>query len=126
MTAIAGLWTFGARGAPDAERSCQAMLAAQRAFGPDASAAATVGNLCLGRTLFRLVPEDAFDRQPLVSTDRRSALVADVRLDNRAEIASALGIAAPDSRELADAELLHRALQHWDAAAIPRLLGDFA
>jgi asparagine synthase (glutamine-hydrolysing) len=126
MSAIAGLWTFAAEAGPDAEHACEAMLAAQARFGPDSSATATAGNLCLGRNLFRLVPEDAFDRQPLVSSVRGTALVADLRLDNRDEIASALGVGSSGSRDESDAHLLHLALERWDVAAVPRLLGDFA
>jgi len=126
MTAIAGLWTFGAGAGSDGARSCRSMLEAQRNYGPDASATAQVGDLSLGRNLFRLVPEDAYDRQPLVAGDGRFALVADVRLDNRDELAEALGVAPGTAATLADADILHQALQRWDAAALPRLLGDFA
>ncbi|MBV9931119.1 MAG: asparagine synthetase B [Alphaproteobacteria bacterium] len=126
MSAIAGLWTFGADAGPESERACEAMLAAQRAFGPDDTATLGHGGLHLGRNLFRLVPEDRFDRQPLLSAARTTALVADLRLDNREEIATALGLGAGDSRGLADAELLLAALERWDVDAIPRLLGDFA
>jgi asparagine synthase (glutamine-hydrolysing) len=126
MTAIAGLWIFAAGAGDAAARGCEAMLAAQRAFGPDSSASAAVGDLCLGRNLFRLVPEDAFDRQPLVSADGRTALVADVRLDNRDEIGASLGMSAGASRQLADAQLLLAALERWGGEALPRLLGDFA
>lgn len=126
MSAIAGFWTSADEAVPEAERACRAMLAAQAQFGPDDSATTTLGNLSLGRNLFRLVPEDAFDRQPLVSRERRTALVADVRLDNREEITSGLGIAGAESRGESDAQLLHLALERWDTAAIPRLLGDFA
>jgi asparagine synthase (glutamine-hydrolysing) len=102
------------------------MLAAQRRFGPDASDRADVGNLSLGRNLFRLVPEDRFDRQPLVSADGRLALVADLRLDNRDEIAEGLGIATGTAAGFADAQLLLLALERWDVGAADRLLGDFA
>jgi asparagine synthase (glutamine-hydrolysing) len=126
MSAVAGLWTFADDAIADAERACRAMLAAQGQFGPEQSATAAVRNICLGRNLFRLVPEDAFDRQPLVSAERGTALVADLRLDNRDEIAAALGIGGAASRGESDAQLLHLALERWDTAAIPRLLGDFA
>lgn len=124
MTAIAGLWMLGS-GLP-APRECRAMLDAQHGYGPDESDICQVGSLCLGRNLYRLVPEDRFDRQPLTSADGRFALVADLRLDNRDEIASTLGIEATESRDSADADLLLCALERWGADAVPRLLGDFA
>ena len=45
----------------------------------------------MGRCLLRLLPEDRFDRQPL-SAGGVTSLVADVRLDNRAELEAELGL----------------------------------
>ncbi len=53
-------------------------------------------------------------------------IVADVRLDNRAELASLLGLGAPANGAVSDAELILRAYQKWGADCASHLLGDFA
>jgi len=101
------------------------MLAAQALYGPDDTASARFGTLALGRNLFRLLPEDVHDRQPLVGGNGRFALVADVRLDNRYELHSALGL---DGRaaSLADSDILLLALENWGEAGLDRIVGDYA
>lgn len=124
MSALAGRWNFDGR--PDAGASCKRMLAAQAIYGPHDERQWSDGAIAIGRRLFRILPEDRFDRQPLQSADGNLVLVADVRLDNREELSLALGLAAAAARELCDAGLLLRALERWDEAALDRLAGDFA
>jgi asparagine synthetase B (glutamine-hydrolysing) len=62
------------------------MLASQKMYGLHASAQWSSGNVALGRRLMRVLPEDTFDRQPLIGAGGRYVLVADVRLDNRDEL----------------------------------------
>src|ERR1700687_1154315 len=104
MSAIAALWRFDGR--PDAGDGCARMLAAQQMYGPDASANWSSGNIAVGRQLMRVLPEYAFDRQPLVGGGGRFVLVADLRLDNREELAAALQIRDAKACELWDAGLL--------------------
>jgi len=121
VTALAGHWSFGA-GDPLAE--CERMLRAQQIYAPDAGVSRAAGAAVLGRRLFRLTPEDRFDRGPEMRGGR--ILVADARLDNRPELASALGISPADSSRLSDAALLMHALDRWDEEAVARLTGYFA
>src|SRR5712692_2995487 len=123
MTALAGLWHFDGR--PAADR-CARMLAAQELYGPDARGQWSDGGVALGRQLMRLLPEDSFDRQPLVGGGGRLVLVADVRLDNRDELAAALDIPAAAAQGLCDAAILLTALERWDDACFSRLVGDYA
>lgn len=123
MSAIAGYWGLAPRHPPRAQ--CEKMLAALAEYGRDAADIAEMGDLAFGRRLWRLLPEDAHDRQPLLFADR-FALVADLRLDNRDEIGAALGLDRERLRILADSELLLLALVRWDIAALDRLCGDFA
>jgi asparagine synthase (glutamine-hydrolysing) len=118
MTALAGYWSFGGAGA---ERACERMLAAQALYGQE-SAQAADGAVALGRRIFRTLPEDRLDRRPMRGAHGR-ILAADVRLDNRAELAAALGV---DARDLADAELVLRGLERWGDGVVERLVGDFA
>jgi asparagine synthase (glutamine-hydrolysing) len=122
MTALAGLWSFDERPVGDA---VPRMLAAQAAYG-QVDAAWSDGAVGLGRRIWRFLPEDRHDRSVQVARDGALVLAADVRLDNRDELAAALGLAATDLPSLCDAALLLRALAAWDEGAVDRLLGDFA
>ena len=62
--------------------------------------------------------------------ERRSipglAVVADARLDNRAELADALGLDDPERARADDSELILRAYERWGEECPPRLHGDYA
>lgn len=124
MTALACFWPFGSGEEPG--RSCGAMLAAQGIYGPEPPQQWADGEIALGRRLFKLLPEDRFDRRPLVSADGSNCLVADVRLDNRLELRLALGKSEAEARDCSDSALLMWALEAWGEEALPRLVGDFA
>ncbi len=123
MSAIAGVWRFD--GNPEAASDCARMLAAQEVYGPHDGRQWSGGPLALGRRLFRTLPEDLHDLQPLQSRDGRLVLVADVRLDNRDELTAALRMPA-ESSSLCDAAVLLESLVCWGEAAVDRLVGDFA
>jgi asparagine synthase (glutamine-hydrolysing) len=124
MTALAGLWHFDGR--PDAAEGCARMLVSQEVYGPHHGAQWSDTSIALGRRLMRVLPEDAFDRQPLIGGDGRYVLVADVRLDNRDELTEALQIPAPQARTLCDAAILLAAVERWDESCLERLVGDYA
>ncbi len=124
MTALAGLWHFNGR--PDADEGCARMLAAQELYGLHAVARWSDGGVALGRRLTRLLPEDAYDRQPLIGGGGRYVLVADIRLDNRDELIGTLRIPVLDAQILSDAAILLAAIEHWDEFCLARLIGDYA
>lgn len=124
MTALAGLWRFDGR--PDAGQGCARMLGAQELYGPHHGAQWADGAVALGRRLMRVLPEDAFDRQPLFGGEGRYVLVADVRLDNRDELIRTLQIPEPQARTLCDAAILLAAIERWDESCLERLVGDYA
>ncbi|MGZ8997362.1 MAG: asparagine synthetase B family protein [Allosphingosinicella sp.] len=126
MTALAGFWSVDGRRV-DVDRYCSSMLQAQQIYGPGDKAAVqwSDGHTAMGRRLFKLLPEDRHDRGPIVGASGR-VLVADIRLDNRGELLSTLGIDASDGRILPDAAVLMAAIERWDIDAIGRLRGDFA
>src|SRR5262249_46362605 len=111
MTALAGFWHLDGRS--DAGRSCSRMLAAQAIYGPHDNAQWDMGAICVGRRLFRSLPEDIHDNQPLTGGDGRYVLVADVRFDNRDELARACRIAQDQSRTMSDAAVLLAAWERW-------------
>lgn len=101
-----------------------AMMAALAVYGPHGRHSDGSGEVALGRCLFRSVPEDEFDGQPVWSADKSCCLVADVRLDNRPDLVRELSIVHPE--ELSDSEILISAWQRWGASCLDRLLGGFA
>ncbi len=70
--------------------------------------------------------DDVFDDQPIVDSVAGVSLVADLRLDNREELAEALAIDSVALTKLADSALLMRAYRKWGEGCAERLLGDFA
>jgi asparagine synthase (glutamine-hydrolysing) len=124
MTALAGCWTYDGRPHPD--ESCKRMLAAQAMYGPHGERQWSNGPLAMGRRLFRTVPEDIHDRQPLQGADGRLILVADVRLDNREELTAALGLSSERILNMCDAAMLLVCLERWGEQALDRIVGDFA
>lgn len=121
MTALAAFWAFGS--AYDTQACCARMLLAQKVYAPEPAVCRSDGIVALGRRLHRLLPEDVHDTGPIVDT-RGRVLVADVRIDNRAELARALGLV--EAVRMSDAAILSAALLKWDEGALHRVVGDFA
>jgi len=122
MTAIAGIWSFS--GALDLQPAVSSMVAAQSCYGPHDQSVARLGDVAFGRALYRLLPEDRFDSQPLIDRSGRWMLAADARIDNREELLDALMLSREES--LSDGALLLLAWERWREATLDRLLGDFA
>jgi len=101
-------------------------MAAQEIYGPHDGRQWSAGPIAMGRRLFRTLPEDIHDSQPLQSRDGRLTLVADVRLDNRDELAADLGLNLADAAKLCDAAILLTALERWGEGALDRVVGEFA
>lgn len=123
MTALAGIWNFREDGAG---ASLERMLAAQHIYGPHGDAVWDSGDVAIGRCLYKLLPEDVHDRGPVESRDGRYRLIADVRLDNRDELANALGIDVERARTMPDAAFIMRAWERWEENSFERLCGDYA
>ena len=124
MTALGGLWRFDGR--PDAADGCARILAAQELYGPHAGAQWSDRHVAFGRQLMRVLPEDSFDRQPLVGGGGRYILVADIRLDNRDDLIEALKITAAQARSLCDAAILLAAIEQWGESCLDHIIGDYA
>jgi asparagine synthase (glutamine-hydrolysing) len=121
MGAIFGIFRFD--GAPESSREIERMSTILAHHGPDGRKTLLLDNVAMGHCLLRVNREDAFEAQPIV--DGALMLVADMRLDNREELAEALGIAEPDLRDLPDSALLLAAYRHWGDSCTEHLLGDF-
>ncbi len=81
-------------------------------------------HIALGGLLTHMLPEDLFDQQPLWNQDRSACMVAEVRLDNRADLVRELALEHPE--ELADSTILMAAWNRWGEACLNHILGGFA
>jgi asparagine synthase (glutamine-hydrolysing) len=123
MTGICGIWH---RDGGDASDDCARMRRALKVYGPHREGQWDGGVLSLGIQMFRMLPEDRFDRQPLAGGGGRFVLVADVRLDNRPELAAELGWPDERRRDAADADYVLAAWEKWQDASLDKLIGDWA
>jgi len=82
------------------------------------------GRIGLVHLMTRVTTEDVLDAQPLHDAD--ISLVADLRLDNREELADALSIGGAELAQMPDSALLFAAYKFWGPDCVNHLLGDFA
>jgi asparagine synthase (glutamine-hydrolysing) len=123
LSGIAGIVTW--RG-PDQERGPLAtMLAAAAHRGRDGSGEWRDGGVALGHLATWTTPESVQERQPLVDGDL--VLVADARIDNRADLLRLLDLAGNGSSVVTtDADLILAAYRRWGVDCAAKLVGDFA
>jgi len=100
------------------------MLSALASYGSGRQSSWNDDRISFGGNFSDSLPEDRFDRQPLWNEDRSACLVADVRLDNRADLARDLGIPHPET--LADSDMVMAAWLRWGHSCPDYLLGGFA
>jgi asparagine synthase (glutamine-hydrolysing) len=100
------------------------MLHAQKQYGSTAPKVRDLDRVSFGIRQFRTLPEDVFDRQPL--GDETVLCVADVRIDNRKELAADLGLDSAEAQSSADSSLFFAAWRRWGTACFQRINGDFA
>ena len=122
MTAIGGCvdWTQKAT----IQSDCASILGVQSAYFAGRPRIRTTQCASLGIGLFRSLPEDRFDKQPLEFGGL--SLVADIRLDNRDELISLLRIDPALAREMADSDILLQAWLRWAEDCLDRIVGDYA
>ena len=125
MSGFAGLVYFDGRPpAPDALAAAEARLLRR---GPDAGGAWLGGPAALAQRVLFTTPESLSETAPLALTDANGTvshvIVADARLDNRAELCGLLNLRDEGQP---DAALILAAYQRWGADCAARLLGDFA
>ena len=124
MSGIFGIYSqHGQPIDPDALKAMQRCL---RYRGPDGAGLWSEGAIGLGHCLRHTTPESLAESQPLQSDDGQLCLTADVRLDNREELAAALRDQGFAPRDGTDVALILRAYEAWGEDCPGRLLGDFA
>jgi asparagine synthase (glutamine-hydrolysing) len=123
MSGICGILRFD--DAPASRKDVERQISAMRHLAPDRRESWCSGAIGLGHLLMRITGEDFFDVQPLHNANG-TTLVADVRLDNRIELAGAFGIEEAALRDLPDSALILRAYEQWGSHCAEHLIGDFA
>jgi asparagine synthase (glutamine-hydrolysing) len=124
MSGLAALFHRDSRPADLA--AVRAMLDTVPYRGPDGMHARMSGSLALGHARLVVTPEDVHETQPLLSPRTGCAIIADVRLDNRADLLARLPGADRPASTAGDAEVILRCYEVWGVDALPLLLGDFA
>src|SRR5262249_2370713 len=122
MSGICGIFRFD--GKPAAKSDLDRQMARLAHLGPDRTRTSSGGPIALGHLLMRVTREDTFDAQPI--RDAETTLVADLRLDNREELAAALSISADSLSVMPDSAVLLAAYKKWGGDCVERLIGDFA
>jgi asparagine synthase (glutamine-hydrolysing) len=124
MSGICGIVRFD--GSAVVGRDLERQMDAMGHLGPDRRRQWHEGPIGLAQLLMRVTQEDRFDAQPLHDEANGLTLVADLRLDNREELANALAINAQLLRDMPDSALLLCAYARWGEDCVEHLLGDFA
>lgn len=121
MSAILGV--FNRRGTPIAAPELNAGMDAIAAYG-SVGRVWTSGAVGLGCRLFRLTPVSSAEDLPL--TIEALTITADARIDNRADLFTALSIPHEERAALPDSALILRAYQKWGEDCPRHLIGDYA
>ncbi len=115
---------FHRDGAPACEEDLATMAAALAWRGGDGSGCRREGPFALATWHFWTTTEEAGESGP--REDGGWLLAFEGRLDNREELALALGLATGELSRLSDAALALRCWLAWGEDCLPRLLGPFA
>lgn len=126
MTAIAALAFFDDRPVHPEDDTPRRIEQALARFGPDRTDLRCLTGIALFRGLLRITPEDRFDEQPVVHEPSGAALVADIRLDNREELARDLDWPVERAQKAPDCDFAMAAYLKWGATFHQKLLGAFA
>ncbi|MDB5706336.1 MAG: hypothetical protein JWN66_3452, partial [Sphingomonas bacterium] len=121
MSAIFGILRFDGEPVPPRDIERMGNTLAHR--GPDGRKTAIDGSMAMGHCLLRVNQEDWFEAQPI--RDGGLTLVADARIDNREALATEIGIADADLRDMPDSAVLLAAYRYWGEDFAEHLVGDF-
>jgi len=124
MSALAGI--VDVTGRPLDPTDLARMLETMAHRGPDRAGSWIEGPIGFGHRLLRVTPASHSETQPLVSENRNLIVVYDGRLDNRAELQTALKAHGLTLQTDSDPELILKSYESWGLACPTHLLGDFA
>ena len=123
MSGIFGIWYTDGRPVDPGALAKMGQSMVHR--GPDGIETWRRPSLGLGHCMMRSTPESLLERQPLTRVDPEMVVTADVRLDNRDELVSVLGLHQRHGAAIADATLVQAAYLRWGEGCVEHLRGDF-
>ncbi|NOZ51463.1 MAG: asparagine synthetase B [Chloroflexi bacterium] len=124
MSGIFGL--FNKDGAPVDPDLLETMRAAMAYWGPDGGGIWHDGPCGLGQLLLYNTPEALYERLPRKLPQRRLAITAEARIDNRHELCDWFAIPPSERPQTPDSELILLAYEKWGEDCSDHLLGDWS
>jgi asparagine synthase (glutamine-hydrolysing) len=124
VSAFAGCWRRN--NAPVDRRDMERLAQALPQFDGARATIWVGGSVAFVHRLYVVTPEDRLERQPWTSRSGMHRLVFAGYLDNRADVAAALGLTASELRETADGALCLAAIERWGERVPEHLFGAFA
>lgn len=123
MSAIAGLLRFD--NAPVNRSELERAANALRAHGPDRSQVLVESGVGFAHVMMRMTPHDGSDHQPYRGASG-VMITADMRLDNRDDMISRIGLPSRDALSWPDSRIVLSAWEKFGDAVWPLLRGPFA
>lgn len=123
MSGIAGMLRFD--GQPVSRSELERVANALRAHGPDRSDISVSASVGFVHALMRMTPEDRADQQPYRGQSG-SMITADLRLDNREDILTRIGLSNQETAAWPDSRVLLSAWEKLGDDVWPILRGPFA
>lgn len=114
------------RGAHDDRGVVEAMLLELERRGPDSDGMLVDGPATLGHRRLSILDLSDAGRQPMVSASGRYAVTYNGEIYNFRELREELGVDVSALRSNSDTEVLLLAWERWGAAALDRLVGQWA
>jgi len=123
MSGIAGIFFRDGRRAEHPDTLSLANALSHR--GPDGGGTYTHGSCGLAHRMLFTTPESLHEHYPITDSVSGLTITADARLDNREELAAALGMKL-GTRETTDGALILASYRKWGNQCAEHLLGDFS
>lgn len=124
MSGIVGIYHLN--GQPVEHEQLARMVDAIAHRGPDGADIWCSGSVGLGHRMLWTTPESLQEKLPMLNPSGNLVLTADVRIDNRDELISALRIQDYPAEKVADSYLILAAYEKWGEQCPKYLIGDFA
>ncbi|WP_414575538.1 lasso peptide isopeptide bond-forming cyclase [Anabaena sp. CCY 9402-a] len=124
MSGIVGIYQLN--GQPVDHEQLTRMVDAIAHRGPDGADIWCSGSVGLGHRMLWTTPESLQEKLPMLNPAGNLVLTADVRIDNRDELISALQIKHYPAEKITDSYLVLAAYEQWGEQCPKHLIGDFA
>lgn len=124
MSGICGIVVHD--GATPYKEALRPIMSTMSSRGPDGSAFRSSGAAAFAIQRNYVHPEDRLAPSPLRDPESGCMIVASLRLDNREDLATALGLSTDHLQTLSDSALVLAAYHRWGDALPGRLKGDFS